>query len=235
VTSETARPLTTADARLTRMLQMHAESCATVSEYSAATGIDTARILELLTPALDQNVLSLEPVGSEVFVHTAPDGRNAPGIRPHVAANLWERLRSHSGKEEAHQLWSIYRSLQRGGWTVEANHHRIASTMGRTANPPRLAVNANGTLAPLLIYPSSFELCEPSGPLAHLASAGAHLVSVLTPSGGLDDAVTAVRAHHTLTRTGSPVVLVLEAPRFAPVVVTPDASAVAPASLHLPQ
>lgn len=200
---------------------------ATLSEYAQAAGLDVATLIDLLGEHLDTGLVTLEPAGDEVFVLTAPHGRPIPRTSPDVAPNLWELLRSHSDRHEAYRNWQLVRRLERAGWETVVASARIAAGL---TDPTRLRLPLVGiwvghAAMPVLDEPTPHELV--SGLLERYELAGAACVAVTTRSGHLDDAITAVRAW-ALSRPTRPRlnVLVLEAPRFDPVLVTASDPAV---------
>jgi hypothetical protein len=226
------RALVVADARLTKLLQREPESCASISEYSARTGIETGQIIQLLGPAIDEDVLGLEIWADEVFVHTAPGGRPTRATLPDVAPNLWERLRSHGSVEEAYSLWRLARGLSLAGWRVEANPSRIMFGLSALPMPPALGIQVANSMVPLLSYPTPEQLSHEHGLLTMYDRAGAASVGVVCDSGALDELITAARrwGFGRLGRTGMSVVL-FEAPRFAPTLLRPGDASVAPRSV----
>lgn len=226
------RALVVPDARLTRLLQREPELCASLDEYAQATGIDTDHVLGLLSPALDEGVIGLEVFGEGVFVHTAPLGRPGPPHLPEVAPNLWERLRGHGDVPVAYALWRLMRGLQLAGWRVEANPHRIAFGLGPLPFAPSLGVQIQQTMLPLLLHPNSESLANPQGPLTSYDKAGAPSVGVVCDSGALDATATAVRRWGLTNPSRSAMgVVVLEAPRYAPTLLTPSDASVRPRSV----
>jgi hypothetical protein len=225
----TRRALVVAEPRLTRLLQRDPESCATLDEYARKTGIPTDRVLQLLTPAIEDGVLALEFYGQAVFVHTAPHGRPGPVHLPEVAPNLWERLRAHGDPAVAHTLWQIMRAMERAGWRVEANSHRIRFGLGPLPFTPPLGIQIAQTMVPLMLHPTPDELADPNGPVTLYELAGAPAIGVVCESGALDAMVTAVR-RWTLARAGRTgmSVIVLEAPRYAPTLLEPNDAGVRP-------
>lgn len=226
------RALVVPDARLTRLLQREPELCASLDEYAQATGIETDRVLSLLNPAIEDGVLGLEVFGDGVFVHTAPLGRPGPPHLPEVAPNLWERLRGHGDLPVAYTLWRVMRGLELAGWRVEANPHRIQFGLGPMPFTPALGVQIQQTMLPLLLHPDTESLAHPHGPLTAYDQAGSPSVGVVCDSGALDATTTAVRRWglmmHGQTSMG---VVVLEAPRYAPTLLTPSDASVRPRSV----
>lgn len=225
--------LTVADARLTRIMQRSPDRCASVSEYAAATGMTTDEVIELLGPHLDSGVLDLEVWGSEIFVHTAPNGRfEVDPSLPQVAPNLWELLRASTTVEYAYALWRLVRDLQSAGHVVEVHPHRIVSGLGPLRTRPLLGIYHGPLVVPVLVLPTTDDLASPTGVLADYERAGADLVAVICDEGALESRVTAVRrwvlSRHAPARTQ---VAILEAPRFAVTVITAEDGAVAPVTV----
>lgn len=222
----------TDDARLNRLLLHFGQQCATVNEYAERCGIEPAEIMELLGEWLDNGTLSLEFWGDDVFVHTAPDGRPAPGGHADVPPNLWEQLRDRANVELAYALWRLIRNLERAGWGVETRLHRILTGLGPLSVTPFFAVTVDDRPIPTLVFPAAGALAAPGGLLSTYANAGAAAVGVICDEGALDDMVTAVRrwalSAHSQTRLA---VLVLEAPRYSPTLLSPDDAAVIPVSV----
>jgi hypothetical protein len=226
------RALVVGDPRLTKLLQREPERCASLSEYAAATGIETGRVMELFAPALDAGALGFEPVGPEIFIHTAPSGRPAPAHCPDVAANLWERLRGHGDKHHAYQLWQLMRSLQDAGWRVEANRGAIMFALHPMGEVPALGLTIGSRVVPLVVYPPVSVVASPNGRLYELVAAGAGSAAIVCDSGALDEMVTAVRRFYMdVSMDVSMNVLILEGPRFAPVLLTQHDASVAPRSV----
>ena len=213
------------DARLTRLMQKNPGKCASISEYAGATGLATHRISELLGTALDCGIVSLEPVGTEIFVRTAPSGRPIPEHLPEVQPNLWELLRYHGNKHYAYALWKLYRSLEFAGWKVEADQRLISVGLGRLQPPPQLAIYVDNTLTPLVLHPDLDDISNPAGPVGATAAAGARVVGIVTDEGSLDDTVTAARSLYHSTNLTIPL-RILEAPSYHPVALTSKDAAI---------
>lgn len=228
------RALVVAEPRLTKLLQREPESCASVSEYAVKAGIETGQIIELFGPAVDSEVLTFEIVGEEIFVNTAPKGRPTPAHLPEVAPNLWERLRTHGSPEEAYSLWRMARGLERAGWKVEANPNRIMFGLSRLPAPPALGLAVQASMVPLILHPTIEQVSHASGLLTMFDEGGAASVGIVCDSGALDEHITAVRrwGFSRLHRTGMAVVL-LEAPRYNPTLLTPGDASVAPRSVSI--
>lgn len=226
----TRHPIHVADPRLNRLLVRNPERCASISEYAQASGIDTTRIVELLGPYLDEGSLAIEVAGDEIFVLTAPRGRPLPLDVAEVAPNLWEALRTRAGVQEAYVLWRLVRGLEASGWRVHTHPARITFGMADLASPPILGVDVGNSLLPLVVHPSVDDLSDGSGLLAEYDRAGAGAVGIVCQQGYLDEMVTAVR-RWSLSRRAVPTmmsVLVLEAPRFNPTLLSPGDASVTP-------
>lgn len=228
----TRRIISVADARLNGLLLRNPERCATVSEYSGATGIDTGAVIELLGPYLEDGTLELEFVGDEIFVHTAPSGRPVPMHVAQVPPNLWEALRVVAPSDYAYGLWKLVRGLERSGWKVETQAAKINSGLARLEEPPFLGVWVGGVVVPVLIFPTSDALQATHGLLSNYNHAGASAVAVVCDNGALDETITAVRRWVLGQRMlPSLSVMILESPRYNPTLITPNDAAVSSRSV----
>lgn len=223
--------LTTSDMRLTRLLQQDPLRCASVNEYAGQTGIDVGTVLDLLGPALDASEVHLEPAGGEIFVHTAPAGRPAPYGNRQIPPNLWETLRDGRSQDESFALWRLIRDLEAGGWAVEPAARRLPVINGRV---PLLGLRFGAGIVPLLVLPDLTQVASQSGPLTIYERSGVGICAISCRSRELDRATTAVRRwmleHHNRARCD---VLLLEAPRYQPVLLTSDDSGVTPRSVTI--
>jgi DNA-binding transcriptional LysR family regulator len=223
--------LTTADMRLTRLLQQDPLRCASVNEYAGQTGIDVGTVLDLLGPALDASEIHLEPVGGEIFVHTAPAGRPVAHGQRQVPPNLWETLREGRSQDEAFSLWRLVRDLEVGGWSVEPAARRLPVVGGRV---PLLGLRFGPGIVPLLVFPDLSQVANQAGPLTVYERSGVGICAITCRARELDRAATAVRRwmleHHTRARCD---VLLLEAPRYQPVLLTADDGGITPRSVTI--
>lgn len=224
-----SRPvINVADARLQRLMLVDAQRCASVNEYATATGIPVAGVIELLGEHLDAGTLSLETAGGEVFVHTAPAGRRADGIQ--VAPNLWEMLRRTGNTEHAFRLWRLIRELDEAGWQSEADAKKIPETsLGEVA---LVGIRLGVYVMPLVVMPSMEDLGHPAGVLSRFERRSVPLVGVVCARGESDAAVTAVRrwmlTRQSMTRLD---ILILEHPRYQPVLLRGEDASVSPVSV----
>lgn len=226
--SSTPRAMLTGDLRLTRLLCRPERPLATINEYAAATGIELGTVLDLIGPLLDAGTVDIEAVGGEIFLHTAPKGR--PGAD--LPANLWEQLRRRNDTSRAYAVWRLIRDLEAAGWRCEADPSRIPAAVDGQTTPVALVLN--GGLVPLLVRPSLDHVGEPSGVLTWFERANLTGVALTCPPGTLETYTTAAR-RWILTR---PVrtqlhILILEEPRYQPVLLSPDDGAVAPRSTSI--
>jgi hypothetical protein len=218
--------LTFDDMRLTRLVQQEPRRCSSVNEYAGATGITVDRLLEMFGPHIEQGDIDIEAVGGEVFLHTGPGGRPTPRGRSQVPPNLWEILRREHTPEESFTLWRITRDLEAGGWEVEVDPQNIPTIAGETA---LLGLRFAASVVPLLILPTLEDVASQSGPLTRFDVSGTGLCALTCLHRRLDPAVTAVRRW----MLGRPVragldVLVLEAPRYQPILMTADDGGITP-------
>jgi hypothetical protein len=225
------RTISLGDPRLNALVVRTPDRCASLTEYAQASGMDTAEVVELFGQYLDDGTLSLEFVGDEVFVHTAPSGRPAPHGHADVPANLWERLRMRSDVEMSFAVWRLVRSMERSGWAVETNIAKVLFGLGPVNRAPFFGVAVGPQVIPVLPFPSLDEIAGAGGLLAEYSHAGAPAVAVVCDQGGLDESCTAVRrwvlSHRYLPSMS---VLVLEAPRYNPVLLAAADGAVQPVS-----
>src|SRR5690606_23338751 len=133
----------------------------------------------------------------------------------------------------AHALWKLHRSLERVGWNVETQLNRILFGMGQVVDAPYLGVDVGNVVVPLIIFPSADALASPTGLLAQYNRAGAAALGVICDQGALDQMVTAAR-RWGLSQAEAPSmsVLVLEAPRYNPTLLSPKDSAVRSISVN---
>jgi hypothetical protein len=217
--------------RLTRLFHQEPRRCATVNEYAAATGITVDRVLEMFSDPLRRGELDVEAVGGEIFVQTAPAGRPAPREFGQTQPNLWEVLRRDHPRDEAYALWRILRDMESGGWKVEADA-RFEPT-GRT-KIAHLGLRFSLSTVPVLVLPDLADVSSQAGPLTALEMAGMGLCAVTCAARRLDASATAVRQW----MLGRPAragldVLVLEAPRYQPVLLTSDDGSITPRSVTI--
>lgn len=230
------RILSVPSSRLNRMLVRDAHRHASLAEYSRGSGLSVDAVLAQLDPYLNEGALALEVVHGEIFVLTAPGGRPIPHHIADIAPNLWETFRRRTGLTHAHQLWALTRSLERAGWAVEVVPTRIAYGLGHLQNPPYLGVGIQGAMVPLLDFPAPNQLTDVTGLLGEYERAGAAAVALTCGERKLDTYVTAAR-QWMVRRTHSPTamgVVILEAPRYQPVLLSSADSALTPISISRP-
>jgi hypothetical protein len=207
---------------------------ATLEEYARASGADVDVVMEALSPALDAGSVALETAGGEVFLLTAPTGRPMPRGVPDLAPNLWELLRSGRNVEEAWSLWRLVRGMERSGWEVTARTTQIhQGLVGFPTHPVPLGVVIGGRCAPVVVGASPDQLADASGPLGEYERLGARAIAVVCAQSALDECVTAVRRFALGWRMASAplTVLILEAPRYQPVMLQATDSSIRPVSV----
>jgi hypothetical protein len=207
---------------------------ATLEEYARASGLEVDVVMEELEHALDSRALALETAHGEVFVLTAPEGRPLPDGVPWVAPNLWEVLRYQRGVDAAHHLWQVHRGLERAGWEVVSTPQQINGACNApVAHQAPLGVLVGGLSIPVIVHPSPEMVADTSGPLGDYERAGARAVGIVCGLSGLDAMATAVRRFALGWRlVDQPLtVIVLEAPRYQPVVLQAHDTAVSPLSV----
>jgi hypothetical protein len=207
------------------------QRCATLNEYAAATGIDVSALLRILAEGLQRGDIQVEAVGGEIFLHTAPRGRPTPPENAQVAPNLWELLRRGHSAEEAYALWRITRDMQAAGWSVEADARGIPAAGGETA---LLGLRFAQSVVPVMILPPLEYLASQAGALTRYEVSGMGLCAVACKHRDLEPASTAVRRW----MLGRPAragldVLILEAPRYQPILLTSDDGGIEPRSVTI--
>ena len=216
--------------RLQRLFLQDPMRCASLAEYAMATGIDISQVTMLLAEQLDAGTVSLGAVGGDVFVHTASLGRPTPAHLPQVPPNLWEVLRRQGDEAHAYRLWRLVRELEDAGWSVEAEGNRIPTTL--TGEVALVGLRLGAYTAPVVVLPAPDDLAHPAGVLTRFERKGIPLVAVICHRGELDRATTAARRWMFSRPARSPMsVVVLEAPRYQPVLLTPNDSSVTPTSV----
>lgn len=201
------------------LLRNRSAELATVGEYAAAGAMSVDEVISDLTPLLEGGMLAIESADGELFVLTCPKGRSGAVLEP--PANLWEDLRRSRTVSQASREWRLYRVLERSGWRVVVEPQRWLVHLTGADLAVSLGVVAAGKLAPLLDSVSAADIRRGDGPLGIIDRAGVDVAAITCPQHKLDEYVTAVRAFHLSKVVPTPmVVLVLEAPRFQPVVVT---------------
>jgi hypothetical protein len=220
------------DPRLKRALRRDPERCATLNEYAQVTGMDVAEITQALSRYLDTGEMMLEVSGSEVFLHTAPGGREPGSTSINVPANLWEILRTRSDVPTSHALWQLLRSLNAVGWVVEHRLPRILSGLDPLRDQPFLGIVTAHVVVPLLIFSSPEALSATNGLLEQYARAGAAAVAVVCDERELDKIVTAARRWMITRDTAYAMnVLVLEAPRYDPLLLSAGDGSIRPVTI----
>lgn len=207
--------LNLADTHLQFLFTLEPLRYAALSEYASAAGLDVFEVLTALKDALDDDLLALETVGDEVFVHTRPERRP-----PHanVQPNLWEVLRLAGSAEYAYSLWRLVRGLEWAGWRV-----LVRPELARGTQAGFLSVEIDGSAVPVLAFPATATLGNGT---AFAAAAGSADVAVTISAGTLETASTAVRRHLLTGQAGALRVVLLEAPRYQPVLLETQDTAV---------
>ena len=216
------------EARLNRALNQFPERFASISEYSAAAGLDVSEVMSLLEPFFEDGSLYLELIKGETFLLTAPNGRPTREDLSDVPANLWERLRSIGNPSESFYSWKLMRGMERGGWSVRCsgpNESRIGETLAM------LQARVGSNVFPVVAYSERSSLVSPIGVLAEAARAGHRAIIITCALGELDEVSTEIRRYLLEGRGKRIYVLVLEAPSYNPILFSVNDSAVLPKSI----
>jgi hypothetical protein len=230
--SDQSRPPLDADPRLKRTMMRDPDRCASLGEYAQATGMEVGEVAEALGRYFDEGSMALEVSGDEVFIHTAPTGRLPGSHTLNIPPNLWEQLRTRLDVSDAHALWKIMRDLQRVGWSVEHHAPRIVAALGPVHEKPYLGVMTGHVIVPALLFPSPTTLGTRFGLLEQYEHAGATAVALVCEERDLDKMITSTRRwildRHLLPEMH---VLILEAPQYNPVLLSPADGAVSPVAV----
>ncbi|MFM7087958.1 MAG: hypothetical protein ACKOW9_00265 [Candidatus Paceibacterota bacterium] len=211
------------DARLQRLMLNDPLRCATLNEYCKATGITVDNIMKYFSESIRDGILSLESVGGEVFIHTAPLGRASQGVQ--VPPNLWEYLRRSGDANTSYRLWRFVRELEFGGWEVEADSSRVP--FAQLTCPVGIKIGAY--VLPILLLPTVDDLTHLNGPLSKFARRGYPLVGVVCERGFYEEYVTAIRRWMLNRDINLDLdVLLLERPLYQPILVRTRDQAVKP-------
>lgn len=212
------------DARLNHILIRRPGRCASLSEYAQVCGMSASEVASQLDGYLDAGDLALEFYGEEVFLHTAPQGRPAPRGVKSIEANLWEHLRQRGDVDTAFRLWQMLRSLERAGWEVEYRSEELAGTPGSGhREPAALGLIVRGRTIGVILDPAEFINSVGES----YEQAGESVVALVCAEGTLASTASQVR-RWMLSRRYSPMlrVLVLEAPRYNPTLLSAGDSAI---------
>lgn len=204
--------------QLAHTIRTQSDQLATLGEYAGASQMSIDEVVVEMSALLDGGLAAIEAAEGELFLLTCPRGRTGALAEP--PANLWEQLRHGRSVAQAAREWRLLRALERAGWRVMVDPARWIPHLLGAPVAIDLGVVAAGRLAPLLEQESAAELARGDGPLAVVDRAGVDVVAVSCPQHKLDEYVTAARRFLLSLVVPTPmVVLVLEAPRFQPVIV----------------
>lgn len=206
------------------------EHIATVAEMAAACGLSIDELVRDLADLFDAGVLSIEAAESELYVLPYPNGRPQGGKL--LVSNVWEQLRATRSVLDASRVCRSLRSLERGGWSVVVDPSRWNSRWETSGVQLSLGVVAGGVLVPALLGIGATDVSSADGPLSALYRAGATAVAVTCPQHALESYVTEARRWflRQVTKTEM-VLLILEAPRYQPVLVRQSDTAVDPVNV----
>lgn len=225
------KPVVFTDTRLARAIYNNGRHCASVTEYSAATGIPVGDLLDMLDEQIVRGNLGLEFYGGEIFVHTAPGGRETASPVPF---NAWETIRRHSSMEQAYAVWLMGRELEQAGWGIEYNLHNIVGDIGMALHfGVRLGLKAGQFVVPLLESPWPGSLTNEGGALDVFAGRNYPLLGKHCKHGHLDGSITAVRTwymHNEFSECSG--IVLLEQPHNLPLLLLKEDGGLEPRSLN---
>lgn len=213
------------DVRLSRVLHNQLHAIATLHELAVASSMAIDEVVSALGGLLDRDAVGIEAADGELFLLTNP--KSGTGPSRDVAVGLWETLRKGRDVKSAARVWRVMRFLERAGWGVVPNPGELLPALGTMPERIDLAVTVRGMLVGAVDVPDPTRLARGDGVLAHADQAGLGAIALLCAERQLEPCVTASREFH-LTRVvpSSLTVMVLEAPRFQPVIVARDDTSV---------
>ncbi len=216
------------------LLEHNPMRCATISEYAVESGLGVPQVLTAFSRFLEEGSLVLEPVGDEIFVQTRPQTQGyANVIVREFPPNLWAEIASRRSQANAYGIWMLIRDMERAGWNIEARPAFARYGLGPTTKPPVFGIFVQNAIIPVSVYPDREALLEEKGVLASFEAAGATSIAVVCSEGALDETVTTVR-EWMLAKTYQVEmsVLVLEEPRYEPILVRSDDGSVTPHAVN---
>lgn len=225
------KPVVFADARLARAVYSSGRMCASVTEYATFTGIPVLELLDMLDEQIAVNNLSLEFFGGEIFVHTAPGGRDSSTLVPY---NVWETIRRHHDVEQAYSVWLTARELENAGWALEYNLYNITGDPAIARHfGVHLGLRLSQFVVPLIESPYPDFLTSEGGPLDTFARRRYALMGTRCKYGDLDKSVTAVRTwymHNEAEDCSG--IIILEQPHNLPLLLLREDGGLEPRSLN---
>ena len=220
------------DYRLTKLIIQDPLRCASINEYSQATGIPTDIILEQLHPYVKDSSISFEAVNGEIFVNTSPPKRACNHKHFSFGQNLWEVFRKEKEIKEAKDLFEVYRGLELASWRVE--HDSKIVPMNYLGERTSLALNLGRLVIPLLIFPEAKSLDKDNSPLTHFSKTKLSVLAILTKEGSLDNVVSFIRKWYIETASNTQLdILILESPSYTPYILTGKDGSLKPRSATL--
>ena len=197
---------------------------ATLNDYARNTNLEIPELLKHLEHFLQEGDISIEAFGGELYLNTYPR-RNIEGSVRVFPANLWELLRKNVPVSEAHELYQLYKSLLFSGWVVKIRE-RV------NLEPTVLSIILGELTIPLLENTSTQKIRNQDNLLSKFELNNIHTAAIITKEGELGSYSTSLRSWYLGRNKRSELdIILLEAPRYSPVIVTPDDSAVSPLSI----
>lgn len=190
----------------------------TASDYLGGARVTMAELVAALQPLVDAQAVGYEGHEGEIFIRTAPQGRPITGQYSELGANMWEHLRRRNPVAKAAALVRAVRQLETVGWKVEVTADRLPGAYAQLPGRPNVGVEVKGgAVIPVL----DFALDELTATnILPWQRHGMHVLAVVVRRGELETLVTKVKK---MQREGMAMyVLALEAPRYDPLMLSPD-------------
>lgn len=205
---------------------------ATVSELAEETGIEAGEVFDLLGRYINSDLIMLEYYGDHIFIHPRDLSTSGVGEGNYFPPNLWGHLRRRLDEATAYKIWMLIRDMEKVGWSVEVRPGHSVRELGPVRKVPLFGVYVRNRVLPVLVFPDPEALGGPDGLLSTYERADADDLAIVCYEGALDETVTAIRAwllqknyHTSMGRF-----LILEEPRYDPVIVNLGDGSVTPAS-----
>lgn len=203
---------------------------ASLHEYANAAGVPRKELVAELKPLLQQGVVSIERVGREAFLQTAPQGRPAPQWCPDIPPSRWEVLRRRLDAAGAVEAWKLALRLEQSGWIVKSNLELNRGMQGHCLYVI-VQIDHEPIQVPLVWDAPSTLLGRPGGVLSNYVD-HEPWIALVVPDAEIDEAGTEVRLWH-LSRLSKPTmsVVLIPEPSHIPIVMRPTDQAIAPRSV----
>lgn len=207
------------DYRLTKLVLQDPIRCSSIYEYSFATGIPAANIVEEFYRYCQDASIAFEAADGEIFVNTSPHKRACEHTHYNFSQNLWEIFRQSNDVEKASRVFKIYRGMELAGWRLEYRPQNIP--MDYSGKQSELALKVGNLNLPLILFPNPKSLDKKNSVLTQYAKTKLPIISMLIEEGSLDLVLSYSRKWFLETSANKNLdILILEAPTFNPYILS---------------